>query len=119
MSIKYWISSGESEQFENCKNEVQLFDRLDEEFKPLRERLGDLIFVDEIGNVFSVKVAFMLVPESVQMVDDNDIEIIATVACEGCLSENVDDCGVCLDCGHINHCPPTPPRTKLTSGRSH
>jgi hypothetical protein len=43
MSIKYWISSGESEQFENCKNEVQLFDRLDEEFKPLRERLGDLI----------------------------------------------------------------------------
>ena len=124
MPIRYWISSGESEQFEDCKTEQQLFDRLEEEFKPFREKLGDVVFVDENGDVFSAKVAFMLepapMPDYVQTIGDDDIEIIEAAVCQNCLSERVNEFGICLDCGHVGLPDRTKPISlKLTSGRSH
>ena len=124
MSVKYWISSGEFEQFENCKTEQQLFDGLEKEFRPFREKIGDVIFVDENGSVFSAEVAFVLVPapmpDYVQAIDDDDIEIVEVAVCQNCLSEKINEFGICLDCGHVglpDGAKPVSP--KLTSGRSH
>lgn len=124
MPVKYWISSGESEQFENCKTEQQLFDSLENEFRPFKEKVGDVIFVDENGSVFSAEVAFVLVPapmpDYVQTISDNDIEIIEAVVCQNCLSEKINELGICLDCGHVG--APEGTRSvspKLTSVKSH
>lgn len=116
MTIRRWISSGESEQFEDCATERELLDRLGREAQPFRDKLGTLLFVDDNGDIFSVDVEFMLT--QVLSADGDDAEVFV-VSCEHCLSEDVDECGICLDCGHVNHCPPIPPKRKMTSGRSH
>jgi hypothetical protein len=38
----------------------------------------------------------------VQTIDDNDLEIIEDINCEFCLSENINELNICLDCGYIS-----------------
>ena len=131
MTIKRWISSGESEQFEDCTNEQELFERLEREIRSFKGKLGTVLFVDGRGDVFSVNVAFTLalerVPADGELKDQryvftlgaSSLHLREHVSCEHCLSESVNECGICLDCGHANHCPPIPPKKRVTSGRSH
>jgi len=100
--IKCWISAGNHEQFESCKTEQQLFNRLEEEFEPLKERLGEIIFVDENDEIVQVDFQVVLSKSSpIVEVTDDDREIIGELVCEKC-SHVTSEPGSCPNCGHIN-----------------
>jgi hypothetical protein len=100
MSIKTWISAGNFEQFENCKTEQQLFNALEEELNLLKERLGDIIFVDKNGEIVQADIQAILSTPSIELVDD-DLEIVGEIVCEKC-SHVTSEPGICPECGHIN-----------------
>jgi len=98
--IKCWISAGNEEQFENCKTEEQLFNCLEEEFEPLKWRLGEIIFVDENNEVVQVDFQVILSTPAIELSDD-DLEVVGEIVCEKCLCTTSKP-GICPECGHIN-----------------
>lgn len=137
--IKCWISGGEGEKFEKCLDARELLDSITGELGRLfNEGIGDTIFVDQGGTVWQaefvpfgirdgemfhwMRVVLRKQPESnhVVMLTDADVEIITDPVCENCLSENINELGICSDCGHITpqdgHKNPPP---RLKSSKSH
>ena len=100
MSIKTWISAGNHEQFENYKTEQQLFNALEEELNLLKERLGDITFVDENNEIVQADIQAILSAPVIEFTDD-DLEVIGEIVCEKC-SHVTSEPGSCPNCGHIN-----------------